>query len=203
MENNHIDLRIIKTKEAIKTALFDLVTETGFETITVKELTIKANINRGTFYRHYENIDDLINEYYEDFIMKLNSLFEQNHLALIDVSDRYYSNNTPCSPFIVNILKFIKENHKLFRTLWSNQANLYYQMKLKNYVKNILFYNENALINKKDLLVPESYYTAYVFSAFMGVLRQWLNGDCHESPEEIAQIISTLNLKGIFTASGL
>ena len=64
MKINETDLRVKKTKDSIKNALFDLIEVHGFETITVKELTTKAKINRGTFYLHYENIDDLIDEYY-------------------------------------------------------------------------------------------------------------------------------------------
>lgn len=201
MVDHDTDVRIIKTKESIKNAFFDLVTTIGFDSITVKELTNKANINRSTFYLHYENIDDLIDEYYEELISKLTVLFEREQAVFINEADRNYLNHEPYSPFVLNILKFIEKNHKLCKTLWLSQGNLYYTMKLKRFVKKTLFNNDYALINKEDLLVPESYYTAYVFSAFMGVLKQWLEGNCNESPEEIASIISTLNFRGVLVAA--
>src|SRR5699024_532251 len=196
------DLRVKKTKASIKNALFDLIEVHGFETITVKELTTKAKINRGTFYLHYENIDDLIDEYYSDFISKLYALFEMKEEDLIKEAGWYYPIVEPVSPFIVNVLIFIKRNSKLFDFLWITHENRYYKRKLKLFVNVVLFYNEKALINKDDLLVPESYFTSYVISAFMGVVRQWLDRDCKESPEEIARILSFLNLKGILVAAG-
>src|SRR5699024_2346300 len=77
LSNSQIDLRIRKTKKAIKYALAELIEEIGFRAITVKSLTNKAGINRGTFYLHYDNIDDLISEYYDDIIKGLYDLFEE------------------------------------------------------------------------------------------------------------------------------
>ena len=202
MKVKETDLRVKKTKASIKNALFDLIEVHGFETITVKELTTKAKINRGTFYLHYENIDDLIDEYYSDFISKLYALFEMKEEDLIKEAGWYYPIVEPVTPFIVSILLFIKKNNKLFEFLWLTQENRYYKRKLKIFVNEILFYNEKALINKDDLLVPESYFTSYVISAFMGVVTQWLDRDCKESPEEIARILSFLNHKGIVVAAG-
>ena len=202
MKVNETDLRVTKTKEAIKTALFDLIEENGFDTITVKEFTIKAQINRGTFYLHYENIEDLVDEYYNDFISKLYALFKMEEEDLRKEAGWYYPVVESVSPLMVSVFKFIKENCKLFKFLWLTQENRYYKRKLKFIVKDVLFYNDNALINKDDLLVPESYYTAYVISAFMGVVAQWIERECKESPEEIAQILSFLNLEGVFIASG-
>lgn len=77
-----------------------------------------------------------------------------------------------------------------------------YYTKLKHFVTYILFESDTPLINKDNLLVPEPYYTSYIFSAFMGVMQQWMDSNCKEYPAEIAQILSTLNLKGVFIASG-
>ena len=48
-----VDLRIIKTKKAIRDAFLALIEEKGFERISVKEITEKAMISRNTFYLHY------------------------------------------------------------------------------------------------------------------------------------------------------
>ena len=49
MKESFTDLRVIRTVESIKVALVDLIEEKGFESITVKDITTKARINRGTF----------------------------------------------------------------------------------------------------------------------------------------------------------
>ena len=56
------DLRVRKTKEAIRRTFEDMICEMDYEKITVKELTDRAMINRKTFYLHYETLDDLLEE---------------------------------------------------------------------------------------------------------------------------------------------
>ena len=49
------DRRVRKTKSAIKHAFIQLLKERGLENITVQDIADKADINRGTFYLHYED----------------------------------------------------------------------------------------------------------------------------------------------------
>lgn len=56
------DLRVTKTLEAIDTTFRTMVLEKGFAAITVKELCERARINKKTFYRYYETLDDLMAE---------------------------------------------------------------------------------------------------------------------------------------------
>ena len=56
------DLRVTKTLEAIDTSFRALMLEGGYEAITVKALCERARINKKTFYRYYETLDDLLAE---------------------------------------------------------------------------------------------------------------------------------------------
>ena len=56
------DLRVTKTLEAIDTPFRAMMLESGYESITVKDLCERARINKKTFYRYYETLDDLLAE---------------------------------------------------------------------------------------------------------------------------------------------
>ena len=56
MTRNNSDKRVIRTKKAIRTALFKLMESKDIASITISELTTLANVNRRTFYTHYSNI---------------------------------------------------------------------------------------------------------------------------------------------------
>lgn len=56
------DLRVQKTISAIKSAFEDLICTQDYEKITVKALCDKAQINKKTFYRYYDSLDDLLKE---------------------------------------------------------------------------------------------------------------------------------------------
>lgn len=57
---NKTDRRIVRTKKDIKETFISLLEEKGFEKISVSDLTEHANINRGTFYLHYQDKYDLL-----------------------------------------------------------------------------------------------------------------------------------------------
>lgn len=54
-----IDRRIAKTQNAIQSAFLEMLLKVGFDAITVKDITEKANISRKTFYLHYMDKFDL------------------------------------------------------------------------------------------------------------------------------------------------
>ena len=70
------DKRVIRTKKAIKEALFKLMEEKDISSISISELTQKANVNRRTFYIHYRNITDILDEIESDLVDALGKLVE-------------------------------------------------------------------------------------------------------------------------------
>ena len=57
-----MDIRVKKTKRAIQKAFIALLREKPIEKITVKEIAERAEINKTTFYSHYETLDALTDE---------------------------------------------------------------------------------------------------------------------------------------------
>ena len=55
------DIRVIRTKKSIENAFIDILNEKSFSKITIEEICKKANVNRMSFYNHYEDKYDLLN----------------------------------------------------------------------------------------------------------------------------------------------
>lgn len=70
-----IQKRKTSTKEDIKEALIQLLSEEKFENISISKLCKRAGINRGTFYLHYEDKFQMINSIKRDIVSQLNSFF--------------------------------------------------------------------------------------------------------------------------------
>lgn len=70
------DKRVIRTKKAIKAALFRIMEEKDISSISISELTQEANVNRRTFYTHYRNITDILDEIEGDLVEALGKLVE-------------------------------------------------------------------------------------------------------------------------------
>ena len=53
----------IRSKQLIRNAVIELLDKKGnLSSITVSDVVEKANINRGTFYNHYNNVMEVIEE---------------------------------------------------------------------------------------------------------------------------------------------
>lgn len=79
-QTHNTDLRVRKTREAIKNTFKDMICEMNAEKITVKELTDRARIHRKTFYLHYTSIEAL----YQDMMS--------------EIADGYYAEIEKISP---------------------------------------------------------------------------------------------------------
>lgn len=69
-----VDKRVIRTKKAIKTALFALMEKKDFSAVTISELAAAAGVNRRTFYTHYHTITDILDEIECDLVSKLSDM---------------------------------------------------------------------------------------------------------------------------------
>src|SRR3990172_2299341 len=53
------DRRIQRTREVLQKALIELISERGYDAITIQDIVDRANVGRTTFYLHYRSKDDL------------------------------------------------------------------------------------------------------------------------------------------------
>ena len=65
------DLRIAVTKRMIREALLRLLKMKPLNKIKVNELCAEAGVNRATFYRHYETLQDVLHEIEVEFIRQM------------------------------------------------------------------------------------------------------------------------------------
>ncbi len=70
MDNYH-DRRIRKSKIALKNALISLLKQKNLQQITVTEIVQVADVNRGTFYKHYQYKEELLEEMVDSIIVDL------------------------------------------------------------------------------------------------------------------------------------
>lgn len=66
-----MDLRIKKTKRAIRNAFYELIKEKPLEKITVREIAERAEINKTTFYAHYETVYDLVDQLEQEAVAEV------------------------------------------------------------------------------------------------------------------------------------
>ncbi|MFZ0076289.1 MAG: TetR/AcrR family transcriptional regulator, partial [Exiguobacterium undae] len=70
------DLRVQKTQLLIRNAFLELIDEKGFTSMTVQNIADKAMIGRGTFYLHYKDKYDLMDQLIEFNLNKLAEIIQ-------------------------------------------------------------------------------------------------------------------------------
>ncbi|WP_215144475.1 TetR/AcrR family transcriptional regulator [Exiguobacterium qingdaonense] len=194
------DLRVIRTKKLIKDAFFSLIEEQGFEAVTVKQLTERAGINRGTFYSHYvdkfELMEKCVGEIFEVAEQKL-----IHHLPHIFSDERNAGSYHSLVPFI----RFIEDNQIIMKPLLGPNGDPTFQAKLRSFMQTAFFQRPSTvLFDPQHMMVPPPYLVAYLSSAHMGVISEWLNDPAaNETAEDIARIIYTITLEGPLVAGGV
>lgn len=66
-----VDPRVQRTKEFLQQALFSLMTERDFDTITIQDIADRARVNRATFYDHFEDKFALLNHTIQEGLQKI------------------------------------------------------------------------------------------------------------------------------------
>ena len=81
-----IDRRVLKTRQAIEEALASLILKTDYDKITVSALAKEANINRKTFYLHYDSVDDVLDTMTKRHVQKASSARIFSKVSIVAVS---------------------------------------------------------------------------------------------------------------------
>ena len=152
------DRRIRYTKQVLKDSLLELMQETPVEKITVKELCARADINRATFYAHYDTLTALLEEIE---VEKSRELFETlNKPRGGDTSD-----------VIDGVLKYLKE-HPVMRDIFLNTRVTGKGLAL---LLQGIEDDTTERLTRDRRVSPEQAHWIYLFlvNGFRELLRQW------------------------------
>lgn len=174
-----------ETKQAIKKTLIQQIEEVGFERVTVKNLALAANINRGTFYLHYKDKFEVMEDLQQELLKEL-----ERYVKNVQPVEAFHTVKTGklYQPF-VEIFQCIKRHAKVFRVFLGEQGSPIFINKMKKVFSNHIL-NSLSLI-QEEMLDPEfrQYLQAFLSSAILGVIQEWLDSDNEDiRVEEMATI---------------
>lgn len=187
------DRRIRKTKQVLRQSFASLLAEKPLEDITVKELTERADINRGTFYCHYKDIYDL-----KDQIER--ELFDE----FVAVIDGYGVDNLrrELRSVMTDVFRFLQRN-KEFGTIISayKTDSLFFA-----WVRSEIFrrgLSEWQRIYGFQDSIQWDYYLDFVVAGCVTMLQSWIQKGMRESPEEMGALSERFILYGPGEVLGL
>ncbi|OON99272.1 MAG: hypothetical protein ATN35_13440 [Epulopiscium sp. Nele67-Bin004] len=163
------DRRIIYTKQVIKQSFLKLLETNHLEQLTVKALCLEADINRATFYRHYQDIYDLCSQIEKDLIDQVPAEVVKD-IINIDVLQVFY------------------DNQVFYREFFRSKL-------LSNIIKNSNQYFVEEELEKSKVGFDAKKFK-YSFDYFLygveGLLKDWVMSGCVETPEEFSHILKEI-----------
>lgn len=88
-DENAMDIRVKRTRSAMRSAFLQMCTEKSYDQINVSDLAKKAAINRKTFYLHYSEMDDLMDDVEDHIVTEIREKFS-NDTTEEGVADNIY-----------------------------------------------------------------------------------------------------------------
>lgn len=157
----------IRSREMIREALISLLDKKSISDITVTDIVSTANINRGTFYNHYNNPIEIVEEIRAELLEKLVQELKK------------ISNINDVDSLVDLIIEYVKKNEKDYkRLIKSVPASMIDDMK-KALIQSITLFNQSLTEIELSLII----------NAISGVFIDYLKGSLHFTYEEVSKKI--------------
>lgn len=168
------------SKMLFKNALMDLLKEKGsINKVSVRELCDRAELNRSTFYAHYQEPNDLLIEIETELLDAT-----EEHLKKIGAK-----NEIGAHKYILSFLQYIRQNDKPFRALLIDSTDPEFRSRFMQ--QSIIQFVENLrIVLPKEL---EQYIFSYILNGSTGIIIQWIRSDYAADENEIVNLLFSIN----------
>lgn len=181
-EKGKVDLRVKYTKMILRESLLEIMKEKPIAKITPTELCRHADINRNTFYSHYDCPEDLLKEIEEDLFSQIMNIPMEcgNELAQL-----------------TKVCQIIYENRNLCAVIFSKNGD-------EDFLRDVISMAHDKVIAEwkaagttvSDDQLEMLYY--FTVNGSVSIIQNWIMQGMIKSPEEIAEFIVKVISSGLY-----
>ncbi len=196
------DLRIRRTHKFLQEAMIELITEQGFDAITVGDIAERAMINRATFYRHYQDKYDLVANIFEETV---NSLIE-NMKPLHKDTDKSATKNPP--EIWIQFFEHVSEHTRLYRAMLGNNGSMWFAARMREHIVKIMLEQERWWKQQMepkhqiDTVMPQELPAIQLSHVLIGTIVWWLESEKSYTPRQMATWFYRFAFYGYLSALG-
>ena len=184
METKTTNLQAQRSKKWIVDALIKLMHQDPFQTLTIKEIYLEADVSRQTFYRHFKSKEDVLQYYFDDlcaqFIQQLSALKDQ---SLERVFTNYFE---------------FWENHKALVALLFSQVGQ--SILTDAYIRALHLSLAGLKIENTGQRESAAYIQDFVIGGLFAIKKKWIETGAKETPAELARLVTSI-VRNVFNAN--
>ena len=174
MENKTDGRRVRMTKLLLKNALIDIMKTKSIHLVSIKEICEEADVNRSTFYRHYNTQYDLYDEIIEDISADIGAIYKDDYTTV---------------EFLTKVLEYIESKRETFLVILSDNGKVSLGEAFVLFTGRFMDHN-----NTSELV---NYVMGFIAAGFTSTVWTWLNKENRRPAAEVARVIHNLMMHGI------
>lgn len=191
MESTRMDRRKKYSLKMISQAFLELLKEKDLASITVTEVCSRADINRGTFYKYYCDIDDLFQKTCDAFLNEIYNLIITTHAVKDSAGRNFYE-------LLNDALRIVSQNTDLLVILKKTDNFNVVVSRITSFIHPAA----SVQLKKLSPKLPEhevEYMVEFIVGGCGAIVQKWL-GDGMTTPKEQITNMMYKNITGILSA---
>jgi AcrR family transcriptional regulator len=186
----NVDPRVRRTRRLLRDALVSLIFEKDYPSITIKEITARAEVAYITFFRQYNGIDELLMEILEEGLTEL-----LRRIAALAGKSEDPANETEGKL----IFEYINQNSDLFRILLKSQSVTRIR---KSVIQNIatMYRDSCSFLQRPNSHVPANMASNHMATSLLALIEWWLENKMSPPAAQMGKIYKALIIDATMSA---
>jgi AcrR family transcriptional regulator len=184
------DRRVQRTRELLQKALIELISERGYDAITIQDIVDHANVGRTTFYLHYNSKDDLLMSCHEAIVSEFHfgPLYPLSREELL-------SYEAPAG--MRRTYRHLEDARAVLYPLFQGKDSLLILRRLRDWSAQEIEASLRAAFPEVDSSIPLDVLANYLAGAQIALVQWWLQKRQPLSSENLAQTFHRLQRAAI------
>ncbi len=178
MDNKNDGRRVRMTKMLLKSSLIEIMKTKSIHTISIKEICEGADVNRSTFYRHYDTQYDLYDDIIEDIAADIAAIHNDPEV-----------NDYTSIEFLTKVLEYIENNRETFLVILSDKGRISLGEAFTKFT--------DRFIDRSNITDIGAYVTQFIAAGLTSTMWTWLNNEIRRTPRELASLLYSIIMHGM------
>jgi AcrR family transcriptional regulator len=174
------DRRVKRTQNLLAKALIALTLEKGYDAITIRDITQRADVGYATFFRHYHDKDELLQDVLEVVLEELMHVF--------------FSSSYQGDPAVDGLLlfRYVQQHSEVIRVLLSSRGS-------SSLIQRIIEAVTQDVLSRQTLveggIVPTEIAAYHLITSSITLVQWWLEHDMPYPPERMGEVYRELVIR--------